>query len=290
VQSAIEPVKASLDLSLTLAIETVETAIKSSFDTSVSTLNDNVAESIKAFEKKIDALHGSSYGHLTKTTLPEFARRIDALEARNWPATTISTDKVDPSDTVNAGAGGDATADADDGLDATTRSQNVWAATRARNGGLDPAPTDTTPGTQTPSGPPRASYDAPVGSDRGVPRTPIVSPFRPQPSLRQSTIPETLHGPQSASQPKINTSHTPTHNQRPCIRGGPMSRHDTAIAPFTHIRWVSAASMLCVLRPKTITLEWMVVRSLRRTSSKIVAMHTSKPPLRTWLYDTMTSS
>ena len=162
VQSAIEPVKASLDLSLTLAIETAETAIKSSFDTSVSTLNDNVAESIKAFEKKIDALHGSSYGHLTKTTLPEFACWIDALEACNRPATTISTDKVDPSNTVNAGAGGDATADADDGLDATTRSRNVWAATHARNGGLNPAPTDTTPGTPTPTGPPRASYGTPT--------------------------------------------------------------------------------------------------------------------------------
>ncbi len=42
VQSVIEPVKASMDLSLALAIETAETATKSSFDTSVTTLNDNV--------------------------------------------------------------------------------------------------------------------------------------------------------------------------------------------------------------------------------------------------------
>ena len=183
VESAIEPVKASIDLLLTLATETAETAIKSSFDTSVSTLNNSVAASLTAFEKKIDALHGSSYGHLTKTTLPEFARRIDALEARNWPATTISKDKVDPSDPVNAGAGGDTTADIDDGLDATTRSRTVWAATRARNGDLDPAPPDTTPGTPTPPGLHRASSGAPVGSDRGVHRTPVVSPYRQQPSL-----------------------------------------------------------------------------------------------------------
>ena len=220
VESAIEPVKASMDLSLTLAIETAETAIKSSFDTSVSTLNDSVAASLTAFEKKIDALHGSSYGHLTKTTLPELARRIDALEARDRPATTISKDKVDPSDPVNAGAGGDATADIDDGLDATTRSRTVWAATRARNGNLDPAPPDNTPGSPTPPGLHRASSGAPVGSDRGVHRTPIVSPYRQQPSLRQSTIPETLHGRQSDSRTKIDTSHTPSHDQRPRIRGG----------------------------------------------------------------------
>jgi len=157
VQSVIEPVTASMDLSLALAIKTAETAIKSSFDTLVTTLNNNVAESIKAFEKKIDALHGSSYGHLTKTTLPEFARQINALEARNRPAMTISTDKVDPSDNANVGARGDATADVDNSLDATTPTtpnRNVWAATRAGNEGLDPAPTDTTPGTTTPAGPP----------------------------------------------------------------------------------------------------------------------------------------
>jgi uncharacterized protein Yka (UPF0111/DUF47 family) len=114
VQSVIEPVKASMDLSLALAIETAQTAIKSSFDTSVTTLNDKVAESIKAFEKKIDALHGSSYSHLTKTTLPEFIRWIDALEARDRPATTFPTDKVDPSDNENVGARGDAIADDED--------------------------------------------------------------------------------------------------------------------------------------------------------------------------------
>jgi hypothetical protein len=70
----------------------------------VTTLNDKVAESIKAFEKKINALNGSSYGHLTKTTLPEFAHQIDALEACAWPSTTIPTDKVDPSDNEDVGA------------------------------------------------------------------------------------------------------------------------------------------------------------------------------------------
>jgi hypothetical protein len=160
VQSAIEPVKVSRDKTLALAIETAETAIKASFDTSVTTLNDKVAESIKAFEKKIDALHGSYYGHLTKTTLPEFARLIKALEACARPSTTIPTDKVDPSDNEDVGANNqrrsaddastrrrsDAATDVDDGLDANTRSQNAWAETRARNG-LDPAPTgSTTPG------------------------------------------------------------------------------------------------------------------------------------------------
>ena len=125
----------------------------------MTTLTDNVAESIKAFEKKIDALHGSSYRHLTKTTLPEFARRIDALEARNRPATTFPTDKVDPSDNANVSARGNAiadndndafnrrrraaAADVDDSLDANTRSRNAWATTRARNDGLDPAPMGT---------------------------------------------------------------------------------------------------------------------------------------------------
>ena len=33
-------------------------------------------------------------------------------------------------------------------------------------------------------------------------------------------IPKTLHDPQSASRSKIDTSHTPTHHQRPCIVGG----------------------------------------------------------------------
>jgi len=86
---------------------------------------------------------------------------------------------------------------------------------RARNG-LNPAPT----GSTTPTGPPRASYNAPVGSGRGVLCTPIISPFRPQPSLRQSMIPKTLHGPQSASRSKIDTSHTSMHNQQPHIVGG----------------------------------------------------------------------
>ena len=48
---------------------------------------------------------GSSYGHLTKTTLPKIARRLDALDDRARtltppPADKIgpSADKIDPSD------------------------------------------------------------------------------------------------------------------------------------------------------------------------------------------------
>ena len=73
--------------------------------------NNTVAASIKTFEKKINALHGSSYGHLTKTTLPEFACRLDVLEARTRLAPPIPTDKVDPSDNEDVKAKGDAVAD-----------------------------------------------------------------------------------------------------------------------------------------------------------------------------------
>ena len=72
VQSAITPVQASLDKELALAIKNAEAAVKSSFDTWVHASTNNVTASIKTFEKRIDALHGSSYGHLKKTTLLEF--------------------------------------------------------------------------------------------------------------------------------------------------------------------------------------------------------------------------
>ena len=52
VQSAIGPVKASMDKELALTIKTAETAITSSFDTLVHALNDNVAVSIKALRKR----------------------------------------------------------------------------------------------------------------------------------------------------------------------------------------------------------------------------------------------
>jgi hypothetical protein len=40
--------------------------IRSSFDNWATALDDKVRDSLKAFDKRIDAL-GSSYGHLTKT-------------------------------------------------------------------------------------------------------------------------------------------------------------------------------------------------------------------------------
>ena len=216
VWSAIEPVKASMDKELALAIKTAETAIKSSFDTSVHALNNNVAASIKAFEKKIDALHGSSYGHLTKTTLPEFARLINVLEAHTRLAPPIPTNQVDPSDNKDVEAKGDAVADdgngannrcrvadnastqrrsdaaadVDDGLNANSCIWNACSETHARNG-LDP-----TPASSTMTGPPRASFHAAVGSGRGC--TPVISPYLPPSarprSLRQCMVPSPLHG------------------------------------------------------------------------------------------------
>ena len=76
-------------MTVALATETVEAAIRSSFATSAATLDTKVTESFDAFGKRIDALHGSTYGHLTKTTLLEFARRLDALEARTRPPTPL---------------------------------------------------------------------------------------------------------------------------------------------------------------------------------------------------------
>jgi hypothetical protein len=49
---------------------------------------------LEAFERRIDALHDSSYKHLTKTTLPEFARRLDALEACATPDPATNIDNV----------------------------------------------------------------------------------------------------------------------------------------------------------------------------------------------------
>ena len=177
--------------------------MKSSFDTWVHASNDNVATSIKTFEKKINALHGSSYGHLTKTTLPNFAQRIGVLEARAQLTPPLPTETVDPSanedvDAKEAAAvaddvdntnnrhrvevdanprrRSDATANVDDNLDTNTHSWNAWAATHARHG-PDPTPAGTTM-----AGPPRASFHAAVGSGRG--RAPVVSPYHP--SLRSA--------------------------------------------------------------------------------------------------------
>ncbi len=90
-----------LETELALAIKNAEAALTSSFDTwahsSVKTLNDTVDASIKAIEKKVDTLNGSSYGHITKTTLPEFVCCLDALEARARPSTPPPANKIDPS-------------------------------------------------------------------------------------------------------------------------------------------------------------------------------------------------
>jgi hypothetical protein len=72
-----------------------------------------------------------------------------------------------------------------------------------------------------------------MGSSRGVLCTPVIGPHRrDQPSLRQTTIPESMHGPQSVSRSKIATSHVPMQDQRPHVVGGPivLPRHsDCAI-------------------------------------------------------------
>ncbi len=174
--------------------------------------------SLEAFDRKIDALHGSSYGHLTKTTLPEFARRLDALEARARPPMPPPTDNINPSDDETVKSEGVALEeDVDAGVDATTRSRQAWATSRARNG-VDPNPSG-----NTTAGPPRALYTAPAGSGRGLLRNPVVSPYRPLATsfrdhtpLRQTHIPETMHGPRSKPSP----AHEMTANQHPRVVGG----------------------------------------------------------------------
>ena len=215
----------------------------SSFDTwahsSVKTLNDTVDASIKAIEKKVDALHSSSYGHITKTTLPEFARRLDALKARARPSTPPPADKIDPSDDVtNKTAGVALGENDDDNVDVTTRTRQAWAATRARNG-VDPNPSG-----PTTAGPPRASYTAPAGSGRGFLRNPVVSPYRPSaPSfrehtpLRQTTIPETMRGPRLGSRSTTPPAHVTTAEHHPRVVGGAI------ISPRHSDRAIHARSM-----------------------------------------------
>jgi len=60
IESALDPLKKSVDETVALATKTAEAAIRSSFDTSAITLDDKVRGSLEAFEKRIDALHGSS--------------------------------------------------------------------------------------------------------------------------------------------------------------------------------------------------------------------------------------
>ena len=100
IQAALDPLKTSLsmavDETVALATATAEAAIRSSFDQSAAALNDRVTVSLEAFDKRIDTLHGSTYGHLKKTTLPDFARRLDALEARGVRHQPPATSKPDP--------------------------------------------------------------------------------------------------------------------------------------------------------------------------------------------------
>ena len=178
IESALDPLKKSVVDSVALATETAEAMIRSSFDNSATALDDKVRDSLEAFDKRIDAL-GSSYGHLTKTTLPKIARCLDALDARARtptppPADKIdpSADKIDPSDDDTNKTDGVALEEHDDAhVDVTTRTRQAWAASRTRNG-VDPHPS----GTPT-AGPPRASYNAPAGSSRGLLRTPIANPY-----------------------------------------------------------------------------------------------------------------
>ena len=220
VQSAIAPVQTCLETELALAIKNVEAALTSSFDTwahsSIKTLNDTVDASIKAIEKKVDALHGSSYGHITKTTLPEFARRLDALEARARPSTPPPANKIDPSNNVTNKTDGVALEENDDdNVDVTTRTRQAWAATRVRNG-VDPNPSG-----PTTAGPPRALYRT------GILRNPVVSPYHPlalffrdHTPLRQTTIPETISGPRSGSRSTTPSAHVTTAEKHPRAVGG----------------------------------------------------------------------
>ncbi len=214
--------KASLDTTVALATATVEAAfepIPSSFDTSVINLEYRVTTALVEFDKRFNALHGSSYGHITKTTLPAMTRCINALEARLFHSQPPPADKVDPSDgnALNANDNDDIAPDAgandkhDNGLDvnddakmdATTRSRDASASARTR-GGVNPIT----------AGPPHASYGG--GTGRGLTRGPVTpDPYRPStmshrdhPSLRQTTIPELLHhGARSAPRLTTYTAH-----------------------------------------------------------------------------------
>jgi hypothetical protein len=96
IESALDPLKKSVVETVALATETAEAMIRSSFETLATALDDKVQDSLEAFDKRIDAL-GSSYGHLTKTTLPKIARCLDALDARARTPTPPPADKIDPS-------------------------------------------------------------------------------------------------------------------------------------------------------------------------------------------------
>ena len=247
VRAEFAPLKASLDSTAALAAATVEAAfdpIRSSFDASVTALETRVTTTLGEFDRRLDALHGSSYGHLTKTTLPEMSRRIDSLEARLSTSLPLPADKVDPSVADGRGVSMDVPADVDVGaddakIDATTRSRTAWASAHARHG-LD----------STAVGPPRALYVASSPPGGGLPRAPVIpNPYHPsttthsattrrdQPSLRQTTLPE--FGCRSEPRPTVRTTHE-GNDRRSQFVGGPIisPRHsDRAI----HARTLGAS-------------------------------------------------
>ncbi len=96
IESALDPLRKSVVDSVAIATETAEAMIRSSFDNSATALDDKVRDLLEAFDKRINTL-GSSYGHLTKTTLPKIACRLDALNAQARTPTPPPADKIDPS-------------------------------------------------------------------------------------------------------------------------------------------------------------------------------------------------
>jgi hypothetical protein len=231
------------------ATASVEEAIRNSFGTSETTLDEKVTSNLTAFEKKI-AHQGCSYGHITKTTLPDFARRLEALEARGQfpptpPANKVDppATKVDPSDDEPAGLTAtpntacpkdnmsagvpavdrDEDADDDEYIDPHTRSKTTWTASRARTGLGSASLAHLTPSrTQAPS-------NATGGSGRGLLRTPVVTPYHPssdQSSCRQTTIPETMHGPRSVLHSKVDNAHDRSIDQRTCVQSMIDTAHD----------------------------------------------------------------
>ncbi len=243
VKAEFEPLKASLDATVVLATATVEAAfdsIRSSFDTSVANLENRATMTLAEFGKRLDALHGSSYVHITKTTLPMMTRRINALEAQILHSQPPPADKVDPSDgnALNANVNDDIALDANDKakMDATTHSRDAWASARA-HGSINPIT----------MGPPCASYGG--GTGRGLPRGPVTpNPYRPSTTshrdhhlLRQTTIPKLLyHGARSAPHPMVHTAHNTASDRHSHVVGGPIvsPRHSNCAI---HARMVGAS-------------------------------------------------
>jgi len=162
-------------------------------------------------------------------------------------------DKIDPSnEDTNKTDGVALEENVDAGVDVTPRTRQAWDESRARNG-VDPNPSG-----NTTAGPTRASYTAPAGSGRGLLRNPVVNPyrqsatsFRDHTPLRQTTNPETMHGPRLESRSKTSPAHVMTAEQHPRVVGGPIVslRHsDRAI----HARPLGASrfDVICLATPE----------------------------------------